>query len=320
MHLSSFAYLQSPIFGDSHLAFMPQSKSLSMMITKTLKTSMFKDVTYGHFAAGGIAGAVSRTIVSPLELLKIVLQVQHGPASSLSQVTKEIFRTDGVLGFFKGNGANMLRIAPYSATQFATYEVSKRILLGHSGRTQLKPVERLLAGSLAGVACAAVTYPLDLIRTQMAVSTQSTIADTVRSIIKADGLLGLYKGLVPTLVGVAPYVGINFATYETLKANFGENQELTGGQRLLCGSIAGALSQTVTYPLELVRRLFQVRTIPGSPVMQSTTIMATLKEIVATNGVAGLYRGLLPNYLKVVPAMAVSFFAYDTLKSGLKKL
>jgi hypothetical protein len=83
-----------------------------------------------HLLAGGLAGAASRTVVSPLERTKILLQVQ-GPGQAAYRgvwpTLRQIWVHEGVLGFFKGNGTNVVRIAPYSAVQFAAYEKYKQV-------------------------------------------------------------------------------------------------------------------------------------------------------------------------------------------------
>lgn len=83
------------------------------------------------FIAGGVAGAVSRTVVSPLERLKILFQIQSvgredykmGVGKALSKMWKE----EGWRGFMRGNGTNCIRIVPYSAVQFGSYNFYKRV-------------------------------------------------------------------------------------------------------------------------------------------------------------------------------------------------
>lgn len=83
------------------------------------------------FCAGGVAGAVSRTVVSPLERLKILYQIQD-PAraeytASVSKSLGRIWREEGFKGFMRGNGTNCIRIVPYSAVQFGSYNFYKRV-------------------------------------------------------------------------------------------------------------------------------------------------------------------------------------------------
>lgn len=83
------------------------------------------------FMAGGVAGAVSRTIVSPLERLKILLQIQSVGREeyklSIWKALGKMGREEGWRGFMRGNGTNCIRIIPYSAVQFGSYNFYKKV-------------------------------------------------------------------------------------------------------------------------------------------------------------------------------------------------
>lgn len=87
------------------------------------------------FIAGGVAGAVSRTIVSPLERLKILLQIQSAGRDdyrlSVWKALVKIGREEGWRGFMRGNGTNCIRIIPYSAVQFGSYNFYKKVSMQH---------------------------------------------------------------------------------------------------------------------------------------------------------------------------------------------
>jgi len=88
------------------------------------------------FISGGVAGAVSRTVVSPLERLKILYQVQGTGREeyrlSIWKALKKMWADEGWRGFMRGNGTNCIRIIPYSAVQFGSYTFYKRVRLTHS--------------------------------------------------------------------------------------------------------------------------------------------------------------------------------------------
>lgn len=83
------------------------------------------------FCAGGVAGAVSRTVVSPLERLKILFQIQSAGREeyklSVGKALRKIWVEEGWRGFMRGNGTNCIRIVPYSAVQFGSYNFYKRV-------------------------------------------------------------------------------------------------------------------------------------------------------------------------------------------------
>jgi len=312
-----------------------------------------------YFVAGGIAGATSRTVVSPLERLKIIQQVQ--PSSSGGQY-KGVWRSlvrmweeEGFAGFMRGNGINCLRIVPYSAVQFTTYEQLKKLFTGNGSR-ELDTPTRLISGALAGITSVCSTYPLDLVRSRLSIATASislqnesllaAFADSASSSIsgasrstpktrysKADlsvfgmtlkvmreegGIRGLYRGLVATAVGVAPYVGINFAAYEALRGAITPPGRSSTARKLMCGALAGSISQTLTFPFDVLRRKMQVVGMPaGGMGYRYSGAIDALRVIIRMEGVRGLYRGIWPNILKVAPSIATSFFTYELVRDLL---
>ena len=112
--------------------------------------------------AGGVAGAVSRTCTAPLDRLKIMLQV-HGGRKSLKIVdtVKYMLNEGGFWGLWRGNGMNVIKIAPESALKFGAYDVIKRLIRGDTDR-DLQLYERFMAGSLAGGFSQSVIYPLEV--------------------------------------------------------------------------------------------------------------------------------------------------------------
>jgi solute carrier family 25 phosphate transporter 23/24/25/41 len=282
------------------------------------------------FLAGGLAGAISRSTVAPLERIKILFQTQGHPPKyvGIGQALSVIWKEEGLRGYFKGNGANVLRIFPSSAIHFATYEHYKNMLFGD--RQDLRPEERLLAGAMAGTTGQVVCYPLEFMRARLSVQTSKVyngIFDGFRKVIKQEGFFALYRGLWPSLVGVVPYVGIDFAVYEHLKGLVPKNKDgsVWWGYFLACGGTAGAVAQTVAYPLDLVRRRIQVQGFTGATsgggggvnTRHYTGMIDAFVKIYKYEGIRGFYQGLWPNYVKVVPAMAVSFLVYEELRMVL---
>ncbi|KAK4055232.1 hypothetical protein OIV83_000512 [Microbotryomycetes sp. JL201] len=284
------------------------------------------------FVAGGVAGAASRTVVSPLERLKIIMQVQ-GPNAQYNGIIPSLakmWREEGFKGYMRGNGINCLRIAPYSAVQFSTYELIKSAMIAWD--YEIDTPRRLLAGSLAGIASVVSTYPLDLVRSRLSIesaslgmagtnSRQSTgiLTMTLRVYKQEGGVQGLYRGLTPTALGVAPYVGINFAAYEALRAAImARDPDTPPGTlaKLACGAAAGSISQTLTYPLDVLRRKMQVASMPGMKDKYNSTWTA-VTYTVRTEGLKGLYRGLSSNLLKVAPSIGTSFAVYEKTKEIL---
>ncbi|KAI1081237.1 solute carrier family 25 member 42 [Whalleya microplaca] len=288
------------------------------------------------FCAGGVAGAVSRTVVSPLERLKILFQVQSAGHSEyqmpVGKALAKMWKEEGWRGFMAGNGTNCIRIVPYSAVQFGSYNLYKRHFFEKYPGAGLSPIERLACGGIAGITSVFFTYPLDIVRTRLSIQTASFAAlsnkpkdkmpgmwTTMGSMYKNEGgFLALYRGIIPTVAGVAPYVGLNFMTYEFVRKYLtpdGE-QNPSAVRKLLAGAVSGAVAQTCTYPFDVLRRRFQINTMSGMG-YQYKSIGDAIRVIVTQEGVRGLYKGLIPNLLKVAPSMAANWLSFEVTRDFL---
>lgn len=273
------------------------------------------------FFAGGLAGAIARTATAPLDRIKLLFQVQAVASSGTSataytgvgQAASKIIREEGFRAFWKGNGTNIIRIFPYSAAQLAANDQYKRIVAGESG--ELTVPRRLIAGACAGMTATALTHPLDTVRLRLALpnSGYNGMGHAVVTMVRTEGVMSLYKGLVPTLIGIAPYAALNFASYDLLKryAYEGGRIQQSTVSNLLMGATAGTVAATVCYPLDTVRRRMQMK---GSMYKNQADALATIWK---TEGLRGFYRGWAANTLKVVPQNAIRFVSYETLKGLL---
>lgn len=301
-----------------------------------------KNESTASLLAGGVAGAVSRTVVSPFERAKILLQLQ-GPGlghayQGMFPTIMKMYHDEGWRGLFRGNTLNCIRIFPYSAVQFAVFEKCKEIMIAHRPREhhQLYASERLIAGSLGGIVSVAVTYPLDLVRARITVQTASLskldkgkmvappkVWDTIRDVYRNEGgLKALYKGIVPTTLGVAPYVAINFALYERLREYMEESPRDFRNPvwKLSAGAFASFVGGVLIYPLDLLRKRYQVASMAGGELgFQYRSVSHALVSIFTQEGFFGAYKGLTANLYKIVPSMAVSWLCYDTLKDWIAK-
>jgi len=291
----------------------------------------------------------SRTAVAPLERLKILLQVQNPHSIKYNgtiQGLKYIWRTEGLRGLFKGNGTNCARIVPNSAVKFFSYEqASKGILWAYRQQTgdedaQLSPLLRLGAGACAGIIAMSATYPMDMVRGRITVQTDKSpyqyrgMFHALGTVYREEGFRALYRGWLPSVIGVVPYVGLNFAVYESLKDwllqtnpfGLANDNELHVVTRLGCGAVAGTIGQTVAYPLDVIRRRMQmvgwshadsIVTGQSKEALQYNGMIDAFRKTVRHEGVGALYKGLVPNSVKVVPSIAIAFVTYEIVKDVL---
>lgn len=229
----------------------------------------------------------------------------------------------------------MARIIPYAGLHFMSYEEYRRLIMQAFPNVWKGPTLDLMAGSLSGGTAVLFTYPLDLIRTKLAYQIVSPtklnvsgmvnneqvyrgIRDCLSKTYKEGGIRGLYRGVAPTLFGIFPYAGLKFYFYEEMKRHVPEDYKKSIMAKLTCGSVAGLLGQTFTYPLEVVRRQMQVQNLTASEEAELKGTMRSMVLIAQKQGWKTLFSGLSINYIKVVPSAAIGFTVYDTMKSYLR--
>ncbi|CAM8985261.1 unnamed protein product [Rhodiola kirilowii] len=306
-----------------------------MQMEKKSGASAFN--TTKHLWAGAVAAMVSRTFVAPLERLKLEYIVR-GEQRNLLELIKTIAATQGIQGFWKGNVVNILRTAPFKAINFYAYDVYRSQLMKLSGNEEATNVERFVAGAAAGVTATLLCLPMDTIRTVMVApggEALGGVIGTFRHMVQTEGFFSLYKGLVPSIISMAPSGAVFYGVYDILKSAYlhspegrlrvenmkQEGQELNALDQLelgtlrtlFYGAIAGACSEAATYPFEVVRRQLQMQA-------QSSKLsaLATCMKVVEQGGIPALYAGLTPSLLQVLPSAAISYFVYEFMKIVLK--
>ncbi|XP_012286684.1 calcium-binding mitochondrial carrier protein SCaMC-2 isoform X1 [Orussus abietinus] len=283
-------------------------------------SEMVSGMWWRHLLAGGIAGAVSRTCTAPLDRIKVYLQVHGTRHCNIMSCFRYMLREGGVLSLWRGNGINVLKIGPETALKFMAYEQVKRSIKRDDSR-ELGIYERFLAGSLAGGISQSAIYPLEVLKTRLALRKTGEFAgilDAAKKIYRQAGFKTFYRGYVPNLIGILPYAGIDLAVYETLKNSYlrthGKNEQPAFWLLLLCGTASSTAGQVCSYPLALVRTRLQAQI---SPTRHPNTMVGVFQDIVHREGFRGLYRGLTPNFLKVAPAVSISYVVYEHFRQAL---
>ncbi|XP_031276732.1 calcium-dependent mitochondrial ATP-magnesium/phosphate carrier protein 2-like [Pistacia vera] len=279
-----------------------------------------------YLIAGGVAGATSRTATAPLDRLKVVLQVQTAKAQIMPAV-RAIWREGGISGFFRGNGLNVMKVAPESAIRFYIYEMVKNFIADAKGidhKESVGAAGRLFAGGLAGAVAQTAIYPMDLVKTRLQTyvcedGKVPNLRAMSRDIWVQEGPRAFFRGLVPSLIGIIPYAGIDLAAYETFKDMSKKyilhEREPGPLVQLGCGTLSGALGATCVYPLQVVRTRMQAqRANTGTAYNGMSDVF---KRTFQHEGFRGFYKGLFPNMLKVVPSASITYMVYEAMKKSL---
>jgi len=269
---------------------------------------------YLHLVTGGIAGGVSRTLTAPIDRVKILRQCGTAEYAKvpMTDIFPMIWRKEGISGFFKGNGTNVIRIVPFSALEFATFDAVKGYYFEEGKPRDKKSL--LICGGMAGIVASTCTYPLDMIRTRLSVTTEmnQSVTATFLKVIRNEGLFALYKGWAMSMAGIAPYIGFKMAFFDTFRPYFipPADDKFFTIKNMALGATAGVFAATMTYPTDLLRRMLQIRT-KETPYK---TFIGASGHILRTDGIKGFYRGLIPCYVKVIPSVGIAFGCNEKLK------
>ncbi|XP_073044518.1 thylakoid ADP,ATP carrier protein, chloroplastic-like [Primulina eburnea] len=270
------------------------------------------------FAAGAIAGAAAKTVTAPLDRIKLLMQThglragQEGVKTGIGfiEAFALIGKEEGVKGYWKGNLPQVIRIIPYSAVQLFAYETYKKLFQSKDG--ELSVLGRLAAGACAGMTSTFVTYPLDVLRLRLAVEPgYQTMTQVASNMIREEGFASFYNGLGPSLIGIAPYIAVNFCVFDLVKKALPEKYQKRTEASLLTALVSATVATTLCYPLDTIRRQMQMK---GTPYV---TVLDAFPGIVARDGVVGLYRGFVANALKSLPNSSIRLTTFDAAKSLL---
>ncbi|KAK5658808.1 hypothetical protein OQA88_1620 [Cercophora sp. LCS_1] len=302
-------------------------------------------------AAGATAGLVARFVTAPLDVVKIRLQLQtHSLSDPLThrdlhggpiykgtlQTMRHIAQHEGITGLWKGNIPAELLYVCYSAAQFTAYRQATLFLQRLAGGENRIPksAETFIAGASAGAVATATTYPLDLLRTRFAAQgndrVYTSLYRAVADIGRDEGVRGFYRGLSPALSQIIPFMGIFFASYETLRVPMGQLSLPFSSGDALAGVAASVVAKTGSFPLDLVRKRIQVQGPTRNKyihknIPEYSGMVGAVKTILQREGLRGLYRGLTVSLFKAAPTSAVTMWTYERslklyMKLGEKRL
>jgi len=283
------------------------------------------------FMLSGAAAIISKTAAAPIERVKLMVQNQDEmlktgrldkPYTGVMDCGSRILKTEGILPFWRGNMANVLRYFPTQALNFAFKDKVKAMFKAKKTDPSYKKFGmNIISGGAAGAMSLCFVYSLDYARTRLANDAKGSkksggerqfngLADVYKKTFAADGISGLYRGFVISCVGIMVYRGFYFGLYDTLKP-------------MLLGEDAGVLLSfclgygvTVTaglmsYPIDTIRRRMMMTS--GEAVKYSGSLDCTM-QILKSEGVPSFFKGAGANILRGMAGAGV-LAGFDKLKS-----
>lgn len=284
---------------------------------------------YEHLIAGMTGGLTSTLILHPLDLLKLRFAVDDGKTvttpkyMSIAGGLRSIYKQEGARGLYRGVTPNLIGSGSSWGLYFFFYNSLKSKIQGGDDRVNLGPLYHILCASQAGVLTLLVTNPIWLIKTRMCLQTSTpylfklpeykiyhSLSDAIRKIYMTEGITGFYKGLVPGLLGVSHGV-VQFVTYEELKNRYNLsknrtiNAKLSVMEYLAFAALSKSLAVAITYPYQVVRARIQ------SQHQRYDGVIDCFARTWRYEGMAGFYKGLGTNLVRVTPATMITFVTYE---------
>uniref|UniRef100_A0A7N0UTA5 Mitochondrial carrier protein n=1 Tax=Kalanchoe fedtschenkoi TaxID=63787 RepID=A0A7N0UTA5_KALFE len=285
--------------------------------------SVFEKALIGA-GGGGLAGAITYVCLLPLDAIKTKLQTKGASEmyKNAFDVIVKTFQSKGILGFYSGLSAVIVGSTASSAVYFGTCEFGKSVLSKMEGfpAVLIPPT----AGAMGNIVSSAIMVPKELITQRMQAGAKGRSWQVLLKILEKDGVLGLYAGYSATLLRNLPAGVLNYSSFEYLKAivlsNTGQ-RNLEPAQSVLCGALAGAISASITTPLDVVktRLMTQVR---GDAVGKAAEVVyggvrQTVKQILMEEGWVGFTRGMGPRVLYSGCFSAIGYFAFETARLAI---
>ncbi|KAL3093714.1 hypothetical protein niasHS_006276 [Heterodera schachtii] len=282
------------------------------------------------FVAGAVAACVAKTVIAPVERVKLILQLQTAQRtiaatsrySGMVDCFVRLPREQGFLSFWRGNLSNIARAASQESLGMAFKELFKRWCVTESDRSanyRRFVAGNLLAGGLAGSVTFFFIYPLDFSRTRLAVDMGKDVAtrefkglvDCFAKIAKHDGIIGLYRGFVPSLYYIFLYRSLYYGLFDSFKVFVATTEDENGTGResvpfwaaFCIGQCSAFLAALFSYPLDTVRRRLMMQS--GKAVPDYANAWHCIREIHRHEGGRAFFSGFFVNAIRGVGAALV---------------
>nr|XP_031846776.1 ADP,ATP carrier protein-like [Nomia melanderi] len=285
------------------------------------------------FLAGGISAAVSKTVVAPLERVKLLLQVQStskqirpedrykGMLDAFVRIPKET----GFLSFWRGNLANVIRYFPTQALNFAFKDKFKTLFLGGVPKDAFwkQFAGNLASGGAAGATSLVFVYPLDFARTRLAADIGKAdkrefkgLGDCIAKIFKTDGFIGLYRGFNVSVQGIVIYRAAYFGLYDTSKSMLPDPKNTPLYINFLIAQVVTTVAGFISYPFDTVRRRMMMQSgLSKTEMMYKSTLDCWMKTAKA-EGVGAFFKGSVSNMLRGTGG-ALVLTLYDSIQHAI---
>ncbi|KAL0351601.1 UNVERIFIED_CONTAM: protein MITOFERRINLIKE 1, chloroplastic [Sesamum calycinum] len=321
--LSNQEFVKNPEKPVSPSWLKPASRGSPMVHALFKNLSVLERALIGA-AAGGIAGAFTYVCLHPLDTIKTKLQTRGASEiyNGAFDAIVKTFQSKGILGFYSGVSAVIVGSTFSSAVYFGTCEFGKSVLskIGQYPPVLIPPT----AGAMGNIVSSAIMVPKEVITQRMQAGAKGRSWEVLLRILEKDGILGLYAGYSATLLRNLPAGVLSYSSFEYLKAavlSKTGKASLEPFQSVCCGALAGAISASLTTPLDVVKTRLMTQA-HGEAVNKVAAAMyggvsAMIKQILKEEGWVGFTHGMGPRVFYSACFSAIGYFAFETARLTL---
>ncbi|KAJ2785686.1 hypothetical protein H4R18_000377 [Coemansia javaensis] len=292
-----------------------------------------------HALAGAGGGIISMAVTYPLITVGTRLQVQrnNNDAAAYSgnmDALRKIFEREGVAGLFSGLESAVFGAAVTNGVYYYFFEAVKGAFEQASKRKAMTTVESMVSGAVAGAMTCVITNPIWVVNTRLTVkqkqlraagSSAAAAADAQPStlqafadIVREEGVLSLWQGIVPALILVINPI-IQYTAFEQLKNRVERVRKLGSLDFFVLGAISKLCATAITYPYIMIKSRMQLKQSKNASERYSS-LADGLRKVIAQEGIAGLYKGIESKLLQSVLTASFLFMSKEALFSYAVKL
>ncbi|KIK94912.1 hypothetical protein PAXRUDRAFT_827523 [Paxillus rubicundulus Ve08.2h10] len=266
----------------------------------------------------------------PFTAEEVVCVYDHGVlrkerVNGFLDAVRHVVRAEGIRGLWKGAGTSLLIGVPSSTVYMLTYDHLLRNVL-----PPLVPAPTLLplfAGITARTCLTSLLSPLELVRTNLQSTPKSpdqphtlpSVLRSIRTVVREQGIVFLWRGLGPTLWRDVPFSGIYWAGYEAWKRHFESLGKSGVYVSFASGAISGTTASLLTSPFDVLKTRRQALLMQGAMPSRTTATIPLCLRIVQTEGISALYAGMLPRTAKIAPACGIMIACFEGVGKFLAK-
>ncbi|KAG2221352.1 hypothetical protein INT45_012398 [Circinella minor] len=280
------------------------------------------------FLAGGFGGMAAVLVGQPFDLVKVRLQTSEGIYKNTFDCFKQIIKSDGALGLYRGMATPLASITPIFAVSFFSYDLGKKMALAARSKdadpnAPMTLAETTFAGAFSAVPTTLVMAPSERIKVLMQIQGQGGEAkykgpmDAVKQLYKEGGIRSIFRGTGATLLRDSPGSAAYFVAYELIKKSMTpkDGSDLQFSAVLFAGGMAGVAMWSIAIPPDVIKSRIQ-----SAPAGTYSGMVDCLQKTIKADGASALFRGLGPAMLRAFPANAATFLGVEYSRKVMDKI